>query len=396
MEEDQGYQNESQASQPDSSNPVLSELDRQTNDITTQLASTFRITDDQDDTLFSFTVNEDPTEHMGGSDVMSLDTSPSNSFPADSLAFQSPSPAPETPHETPSPSHRSDSLDINDTVKTGRALAGILKKHKGKSSKKVKFAITPSKIVKHYRSAEGGMDAWHRAHPSFPSTDSHKPDRSLNHWTHVIREYQCTSSGSGKGKGKGRDKAGNKDDESFPIASKSSFNDLIEYIRQSTACKANTRDPIQPQLRQRESDIRVWDYRNIWCTKCYGECPICDTSCCVYEELRRAISDEESDPLVSRDRGRTMGLIEVVGAYVKDASTFSLCSAPGGCGRHVCPSCCGMCPDDWCQDMQCNRADRRVCSGVQGRPLGQLRLARAVNGAPRSQTIRHDHDEVTN
>ena len=149
-------ESESQASQPDSSNPVLSELDRQTNDITTQLASTFRITDDQDDTLFSFTVNEDPTEHMGGSDVMSLDTSPSNSFPADSLAFQSPSPAPETPHETPSPSHRSDSLDINDTVKTGRALAGILKKHKGKSSKKVKFAITPSKIVKHYRSAEGG------------------------------------------------------------------------------------------------------------------------------------------------------------------------------------------------------------------------------------------------
>ncbi|PWY90472.1 hypothetical protein BO94DRAFT_593307 [Aspergillus sclerotioniger CBS 115572] len=317
---------ESHASQPDSSNLVLSELDLQTDDITTQLASMFRITDDQDDPLLLSAVNEDPSQQIEGeSDVMSLDGSHPSSFPADSQTFQSSSPTPKRFHKTLSPSHHPDSLNINDTIKTGRGLGGILKKHKSKTSKKVRFAITPTKIVKQYRSAYVTVE------PEL----SHKPDRSLKQWTQVIPEDLCASGGSGKGNGKSRDKSGNKYDERFPIVSKSSFNDSVtgysnftasgprlltelkvEYIRQSTACEAKTRDLSKPQ---------VWDYRNIWCTKCYAECPICDTSCCVYEELRRAISDEGSDHLVSRDRGQTMRLIEVVGAYVKDASTFSLC-----------------------------------------------------------------------
>ncbi|PYI03480.1 hypothetical protein BO78DRAFT_451782 [Aspergillus sclerotiicarbonarius CBS 121057] len=399
----------------ETSNPVLSELDQQTNDITTQLASTFRITDDQDAPLRLSAVNEDPTQHIEeGNNVMSLDTPPLSSFPNNSQSFQSLSTTPEKPDEIPPPSHQPDSLDINNIITTGRGLVGILKKHKGKkTSKRVNFAITPSKIMKRYRSTEGGCSCAHIymiCSPYFPPMDSHKPGQSLKQWAHVMAGDQRASSGNGKGKSKGGDKASKKYDESFPIVSKSSFNDLIEYIRQTTACEVKTRDPSKPQVRQREDDIRVWDYRNIWCTKCYGKCPVCDTSCCVYEELRCAVTDEESDPLVSRDRRRTMGLIEMVGAYVKDASTFSLCSVPGGCGRHVCPSCCGMCPDDWCQDMQCkvsndwclfisigtgNRADNRVCSGVQGRSLGQMRLARAVSGAPRSKTIRHDCDEVT-
>ncbi|RAK96899.1 uncharacterized protein BO80DRAFT_483566 [Aspergillus ibericus CBS 121593] len=394
---------------------MSSELDQQTNDITTQLASTFRITDDQEDPPSLSAVNENPTQHIEkGDDVISLHTPPECSFPSSSQTSHSLSTAPEKPDEVPSSSHQSDSLDIDHIITTGRGLTGILKKHKDKkTSKKVKFAITPTKVVKRYRSTEGGCSLVQRhmmCSRYFPSINSHKSGRSLKQVVHVMAEDQCVSGGNGNSESKGGDKAGNQYDESFPIVSKSSFNDLIEYIRQSTACEVKTHDPSKPQVRQREDDIRAWDYRNIWCTKCYGKCPVCDTFCCVYEELRSVVTDEECDPLLSRDRGRSMGLIEVVGAYVKDTSTFSLCTAPGGCGRHVCPSCCGVCPDDWCQDVQCkvsddwclflstgpgNWADNHFRSGVQGKSLGGMRLARAVGGAPCSETIRHDHDQVT-
>lgn len=37
----------------------------------------------------------------------------------------------------------------------------------------------------------------------------------------------------------------------------------------------------------------------------------------------------------------------------KESPTFIQCTHQSGCGRLTCPDCCGVCPDECCQDVQC-------------------------------------------
>ncbi|GLA57738.1 60S ribosomal protein L24 [Aspergillus tubingensis] len=202
----------------------------------------------------------------------------------------------------------------------------------------------------------------------------------------VFRRANPVDRDSDKDMDKDEEGAGMDYHDSSPVGRASSMDDLVDYIRQTTACPKQTRDPKEDWKRKRSGDTRIWNYRNPWCIKCYGECPLCNSACCVYEELRRAVADEGSDPLVARDRRRLMGLMESVGAYIKDATTFSLCSTPG-CGKHVCPSCCGICPDKSCRDIQCKSHEQLAAETASTQPPNANRQHLVSTGCA-SQTFK--------
>lgn len=144
---------------------------------------------------------------------------------------------------------------------------------------------------------------------------------------------------------------------------------------------------------RRVDDSRQWNTVNLRCTTCRGSCPICSVACCRYAEAKQTIADTEAKPEKSDNARQILQKIEGLGSHVKDMSTFSLCSEPGGCGRRVCPSCCGRCPSEMCGDIQCKVVFFLFCLllshlrvpiwwltllalGMQAKSLGTLRLAR--------------------
>ena len=140
--------------QAESEDPV-SNLTQVTDDITSQLARAFHITDHHDDPLFLpalFTnpVNTTTTEqHIREEpDGMSLGSSPQ--------ILHSVSGTGTLLNAQQSPSTTADSHEVVHTTAAARSLAGILKKNKGgKTGKKVKFAAPPGKVVKCYKSSPG-------------------------------------------------------------------------------------------------------------------------------------------------------------------------------------------------------------------------------------------------
>ncbi|OJJ69989.1 hypothetical protein ASPBRDRAFT_56740 [Aspergillus brasiliensis CBS 101740] len=305
------------AFQAESEDPGSSNISQLTNDITNQFARAFHITDRNDDplflpALFTNTVNLATTEQhiREESDARSLDFSSqtlhSVSNPLNNSSIQE------------SHSTSSASLHTNNTTTAARNLHGILKSNKGtKIEKKVKFATPPGKVVKCYKSTQGEiMGSWFRPlksiFQSVTSKDGQTAKRDRKKITLLMPEDHRVEMESGKYKDENEESAGTKYDNDFLDLSTSSIDDLVAYIRQATACPKKLRYLKDYWKRQRGDDVRVWGYRNPWCTNCYGECPICGSACCVYEELRRAVSDEESDPLVSRDRKRIIGLMETV------------------------------------------------------------------------------------
>ncbi|RAK90660.1 60S ribosomal protein L24a [Aspergillus costaricaensis CBS 115574] len=298
--------------QAESEDPV-SNFTQLTDDITSQLARAFHITDHHDDPLFFpalFTnpVNMTATEQDLREDpnAMSLDSSPQT--------LHSVFGAGAKPNTQQSPSTSAGSQEINNTTAAARNLAGILKKNKGaKTGKKVQFAASPGKVVKCYKSSPA-MASWLRPLKSIleyvwpQERQTAKQDKKVI----VFRRANLVDRDSDKDMDKDEEGAGMDYHDSSPVGRASSMDDLVDYIRQTTACPKQTRDPKEDWKRKRSGDTRIWNYRNPWCTKCYGECPLCGSACCVYEELRRAVADEGSDPLVARDRRRLMGLMESV------------------------------------------------------------------------------------
>ncbi|KAL2871529.1 uncharacterized protein BJX67DRAFT_164421 [Aspergillus lucknowensis] len=133
----------------------------------------------------------------------------------------------------------------------------------------------------------------------------------------------------------------------------SSFDELIAYIRHATGTETKPISLTDPNVPRRQGDARAWDYRNLWCISCRGPCPICNTTCCLREEALQKASDGTLNAEEVEKAKRFAKIIERLGAYAKDASTFSQCSPPDGCGRHVCPDCCGVCPSQICRGIQC-------------------------------------------
>ncbi|KAI9370663.1 hypothetical protein BJX61DRAFT_535438 [Aspergillus egyptiacus] len=127
----------------------------------------------------------------------------------------------------------------------------------------------------------------------------------------------------------------------------------VNHVRRMTGTEHKARPTGDSHVPGRQGDIRAWDHKNLRCITCRGPCAICAGPCCLHSEMQSKVS-EYSLPAEEMEKAkRLLKIIEYLGAYAKEADTYSLCSLPGGCGRHVCPSCCGACPNEICQDIQC-------------------------------------------
>ena len=125
----------------------------------------------------------------------------------------------------------------------------------------------------------------------------------------------------------------------------------IELTRRCTNTYVHilpARDTTTPR---RLNDDRIWHSRNLRCASCEGFCPICDAPCCIYKAAKEVLAKPKNfQTNMSR---RLVKAIDRLGSHVKDTSTFSTCTLGGGCGRRVCPKCCGTCPTSICRDIQC-------------------------------------------
>lgn len=73
----------------------------------------------------------------------------------------------------------------------------------------------------------------------------------------------------------------------------------------------------------------------------------------MYEAGCRAKKDPSNCAFKAAQAERIVSNIEALGSHVRDNTTFIMCTLGGGCGRYVCPGCCGICLNVACQDVQC-------------------------------------------
>ncbi|KAF7166207.1 hypothetical protein CNMCM5623_010047 [Aspergillus felis] len=109
----------------------------------------------------------------------------------------------------------------------------------------------------------------------------------------------------------------------------------------------NTKSGKAPQ------DAKKWDTKNMKCVKCFGDCPVCGKACCIFDIARRAAAEANPTPKHAEAANQILKLIQSLGNSILEASTYSLCTTPGGCGRYVCSDCWGICPVELCRDVQC-------------------------------------------
>ncbi|GFF56239.1 60S ribosomal protein L24 [Aspergillus udagawae] len=100
-------------------------------------------------------------------------------------------------------------------------------------------------------------------------------------------------------------------------------------------------------------DAKKWDTKNTKCIKCFGDCPVCGKACCIFDVARRTAAQADPTPEHAEAANQILKLIQSLGNSVLEASTYSLCTTPGGCGRYVCSDCWGICPVELCRDVQC-------------------------------------------
>ncbi|GFF59968.1 hypothetical protein IFM62136_04388 [Aspergillus lentulus] len=100
-------------------------------------------------------------------------------------------------------------------------------------------------------------------------------------------------------------------------------------------------------------NAKKWDTKNTKCIKCFGDCPVCSKACCIFDVARRTAAQADSNHEHAEAANQILKLIQRLGNSVLEASTYSLCTTPGGCGRYVCPDCWGICPVELCHDVQC-------------------------------------------
>ncbi|KAH1741290.1 hypothetical protein V6Z88_008968 [Aspergillus fumigatus] len=100
-------------------------------------------------------------------------------------------------------------------------------------------------------------------------------------------------------------------------------------------------------------NAKKWDTKNTKCIKCFGDCPVCSKACCIFDVARRTAAQADSTPEHAEAANQILKLIQRLGNSVLEATTYSLCTTPGGCGRYVCSDCWGICPVELCHDVQC-------------------------------------------
>jgi len=152
---------------------------------------------------------------------------------------------------------------------------------------------------------------------------------------------------------------------------------------------------------------RGWNSRNLRCTSCSDVvCPCCGRACCSFK-ARIMIAGHELTPAEGRAAAlKDISAIAKCFPVGRESPTFIQCTHQTGCGRLVCPDCCGMCPDACCQDIQCRVGDlpevdffAEVKQKCKTQPWGKCDWhpdsdARLKNAAQRRTTPQQsEHDE---
>ncbi|CBF78200.1 predicted protein [Aspergillus nidulans FGSC A4] len=133
---------------------------------------------------------------------------------------------------------------------------------------------------------------------------------------------------------------------SAPKIGKSSFDELLAYVRRVTRTEIRTIVVDELKAPCRPNEARIWDHRNLWCVDC--------------QEVDQKAADENLNKEVIKQANHLARIIEYLSIHAKDVSTFSQCTLPDGCGRYVCPNCCGVCPNEVCRDIQCKECKPNV------------------------------------
>ncbi|KAL4956253.1 hypothetical protein BDW69DRAFT_91656 [Aspergillus filifer] len=143
-----------------------------------------------------------------------------------------------------------------------------------------------------------------------------------------------------------------------PEIGKSSFEELLAYVRRMTGTEVESTAKNDPNAAHRPEDARPWKHRNLACIDCRRTCPTCNKTCCVKQELEQKAADENLSPEEVQKAKQLGKIIEHLGFYAQEVSTFTQCTLFDGCGRYVCPDCSGVCPNEICRDIQCKVRDQ--------------------------------------
>lgn len=133
---------------------------------------------------------------------------------------------------------------------------------------------------------------------------------------------------------------------------------LCQIQRLRTRLNAHSYDHHEPDIHPRHPTTgRAWHSRNLKCTSCSDAvCPCCGRACCSY---RACLLTAENDLTPAHIKEAAISDMAAIGQYFpigRESPTFIQCTHETGCGKDICPDCCGVCPDDCCLDVQC-----RVC-----------------------------------
>lgn len=138
-----------------------------------------------------------------------------------------------------------------------------------------------------------------------------------------------------------------------------------QYLRRTTFTPAYDFDPYSPYPRHPNTG-RGWKSRNLKCTTCStANCAVCHRVCCAYRAAVLALEIHgESSPARPLALQRIQEITRLY-PYGKEAPTFLQCTAEMGgskmgCGKIVCPDCCGVCPNDACRDTVCRKCKPKM------------------------------------
>lgn len=116
-------------------------------------------------------------------------------------------------------------------------------------------------------------------------------------------------------------------------------------------------------LPRHPNTLRFWRSRNLKCTNCVNVCcACCGRTCCAYRAAVMALETHKDNPAGMAAAVERIQQITTIFPYGREMPTFLRCTSGvgngSGCGRMVCPDCCGVCPDEACSDIQCRKCKK--------------------------------------
>ncbi|KIW16741.1 hypothetical protein PV08_03930 [Exophiala spinifera] len=136
-----------------------------------------------------------------------------------------------------------------------------------------------------------------------------------------------------------------------------------KHLRATLNCPTYDYSETDP-LPRHPNTARGWKSRNLKCTTCVDVCcALCGRACCAYKAAYLAMKTHKDNPESLARAQEILGNISILFPYGQEAPTFLRCSngAPDdkfGCGKMICPDCCGQCPNPCCADIQCKRCKK--------------------------------------